>query len=437
MIDRRIFLKSAAVSSLLPAAYGVFHQSDAFTQTEKPTEKSALSPAIAALKNRKDEARPISPAERGERQQRARELMSDYKIDAVLMAGGTSLRYFTGIGWGNSERFSGFVLPRKGDAFCIAPAFEEERLREQMKLFPDGDRVRILIWQEDDDPYPLVARGLRDAGLATGTIGIEERTMFVYVDGVAKASPGFTLTSATPVTAGCRSIKSAHELALMTLANQVTLAAYEAAWKSIHDGATTHDLTDLIMRAYAQQGFPQGYASVQTGEFTALPHGSMQPQVIREGSVVMIDDGCVAEGYQADITRTLVLGKPTDRMKSVFEVVHKAQAAALAAARPGVECQSIDAAARKVIDDAGFGPGYAHFTHRAGHGIGMDMHEWPYLVKGNRQKITARMTFSDEPGIYLRGEFGVRLEDDMHITENGAELFTPQSPSLEDPFGQA
>jgi Xaa-Pro dipeptidase len=437
MIDRRIFLKSAAVSSLLPAAYGVFHQSDAFAQTEKPTEKSALSPAIAALKNRKDEARPISPAERGERQQRARELMSDYKIDAVLMAGGTSLRYFTGIGWGNSERFSGFVLPRKGDAFCIAPAFEEERLREQMKLFPDGDRVRILIWQEDDDPYPLVARGLRDAGLATGTIGIEERTMFVYVDGVAKASPGFTLTSATPVTAGCRSIKSAHELALMTLANQVTLAAYEAAWKSIHDGATTHDLTDLIMRAYAQQGFPQGYASVQTGEFTALPHGSMQPQVIREGSVVMIDDGCVAEGYQADITRTLVLGKPTDRMKSVFEVVHKAQAAALAAARPGVECQSIDAAARKVIDDAGFGPGYAHFTHRAGHGIGMDMHEWPYLVKGNRQKITARMTFSDEPGIYLRGEFGVRLEDDMHITENGAELFTPQSPSLEDPFGQA
>src|SRR5580704_7187298 len=323
MIDRRIFLKSAAVSSLLPAASGVFHKSDALAQTEKPTEKSALPPAIAALKNRQDEARPISPAERGERQQRARELMSDYKIDAVLMAGGTSLRYFTGIGWGNSERFSGFVLPRKGDAFCVAPAFEEERLREQMKLFPDGDRVRILTWQEDDDPYPLLARGLRDAGLATGTIGIEERTMFVYVDGVAKASPGFTLTSATPVTAGCRSIKSDHELALMTLANQVTLAAYEAAWKSIHDGATTHDLTDLIMRAYAQQGFPQGYASVQTGEFTALPHGSMQPQVIREGSVVMIDDGCVAEGYQADITRTLVLGKPTDRMKSVFEVVHK------------------------------------------------------------------------------------------------------------------
>jgi Xaa-Pro dipeptidase len=427
MIDRRMFLKSAAMSSLVAAGADTVVQS----------EKSALPPAIAALKSRKDEAKPISPAERGERQQRGRELMTDFSIDAVLMAGGTSLRYFTGIGWGNSERFCGFVLPRKGDAFCIAPAFEEERLREQMKLFPDGDRVRLLTWQEDDDPYPLLARGLRDAGLSTGVIGVEERTMFAYVDGVAKASPGYTLTSATPVTAGCRSFKSDHELALMKLANQVTLAAYEAAWKSIHDGMTTRDLRDLIIRAYAQQGFPQGDASVQTGEFTALPHGSIQPQVIREGAVVMIDDGCVAEGYQADITRTLVLGKPTDRMKSVFEVVHRAQSAALAAARPGVECQSVDAAARKVIDDAGFGPGYAHFTHRVGHGIGMDMHEWPYLVKGNGQKLTARMTFSDEPGIYLRGEFGVRLEDDMHITENGAELFTPQSPSLEDPFGQA
>ena len=432
-----MFLKSAAMSSLIPAAAGTLHSSDAFAQTARPTEKPALPSAIAALRSRKDEAHPISPAERGTRQQRARELMTDYRIDAILLAGGTSLRYFTGIGWGNSERFSALVLPRKGDAFCIAPAFEEERLREQMKLFPDGDRVRILTWQEDDDPYPLVATGLRDAGLSTGTIGIEERTMFVYVDGVAKANPGFTLTSATPVTAGCRSIKSDHELALMTLANQVTLAGYEAAWKSIHDGATTHDLTDLILRAYAQQGFPEGYASVQTGEFTASPHGSIQPQVIREGAIVMIDDGCLAEGYQADITRTLVLGKPTDKMKSVFDVVHKAQAAALAAARPGVECQSIDSAARKVIDDAGFGPGYAHFTHRVGHGIGMNMHEWPYLVKGNRQKLAARMTFSDEPGIYLRGEFGVRLEDDMHITESGARLFTPQSPSLEDPFGQS
>jgi Xaa-Pro dipeptidase len=437
MIDRRVFLKSAALSSLLTVAPDAFHQSDAFAQTENPAEKPTLPPAIADLKSRKEEAHPISPAERGARQQRARELMSDYKIDAVLMVGGTSLRYFTGIGWGNSERFSGFVLPRKGDAFCISPAFEEERLREQMKLFPDGDRVRILIWQEDEDPYPLLARGLRDAGFATGMIGIEERTSFVFVDGLAKASPAYTLTSATPVTAGCRSIKSEHELALMKLANEITLTAYEATWKSIHDGVTTHELRDLIMRAYAQQGFPQGEASVQTGEFTAQPHGSIQPQVIREGAIVMIDDGCLVEGYQADITRTLVLGKPTDKMKAVFEVVHKAQAMALGAARPGVDCQSIDAAARKVIDDAGFGPGYAHFTHRVGHGIGMDMHEWPYLVKGNRQKTAARMTFSDEPGIYLRGEFGVRLEDDMHITENGAELFTPQSPSLDDPFGQA
>src|SRR5271170_218149 len=242
MIDRRVFLKSAALSSLLTVAPDAFHQSDASAQTENPAEKPTLPPAIADLKSRKEEAHPISPAERGARQQRARELMSDYKLDAVLMAGGTSLRYFTGIGWGNSERFCVFVLPRKGDPFCVAPAFEEERLREQMKLFPDGDRVRILTWQEDEDPYPLVAQGLRDAGLAAGMIGVEERTSFVYVDGIAKASPGFILTSATPVTAGCRSIKSDHELALMKLANQVTLTAYEAAWKSTHDGTTTHEL---------------------------------------------------------------------------------------------------------------------------------------------------------------------------------------------------
>jgi Xaa-Pro dipeptidase len=170
--------------------------------------------------------------------------------------------------------------------------------------------------------------------------------------------------------------------------------------------------------------------------YSALPHGSIEPQTIREGSLVLIDDGCTVQGYQSDISRSFVIGKASDRQKQVFDVVHRAQAAALGAARPGVACERVDAAARKVIDEAGFGPGYAHFTHRVGHGIGMDGHEWPYLVKGNGQLLEAGMTFSDEPGIYLRGEFGVRLEDDMHITEDGAALFTPQSASLEEPFAR-
>jgi len=220
----------------------------------------------------------------------------------------------------------------------------------------------------------------------------------------------------------------------MRLACSVTIQAYEAAWKSIRDGMTTREFSDLISAAYQALGFP-GFASVQVGEYSALPHGSRQPQVIREGTIVLIDDGCTVEGYQSDISRTFVVGKPTDKMKQVFDIVHRAQSAAVATARPGLACEAVDAAARKVIEDAGYGPGYKYFTHRVGHGIGMDGHEWPYLVKGDQLPLAANMTFSDETGIYIRGEFGVRLEDDMHITDAGAELLTKQSPSLEQPFG--
>src|SRR6185312_4776573 len=183
----------------------------------------------------------------------------------------------------------------------------------------------------------------------------------------------------------------------------------------------------------------QGSASINVGEYSALPHGSAQPQVLREGTILLMDGGCKVQDYESDISRTVVLGNPnkiSDKMKKVFEIVHRAQSTALAAAKPGVQCQAVDSAARKVITDAGYGPDYKHFTHRLGHGIGMDGHEWPYLVRGNTLPLHPNMCFSDEPGIYIRGEFGVRLEDDMHITENGAELFTPQSPSLENPFGK-
>ena len=219
----------------------------------------------------------------------------------------------------------------------------------------------------------------------------------------------------------------------------MTLSAYEAVYRALRVGMTQNQVEELISAAYGKLGFP-GDASVEMDENTSFPHGSNAPQVIREGSIVMLDDGCIVEGYQSDITRTFVIGKPSstvgDKMKKVFDIVHRAQAAALGAARPGVECGAIDAAARKVVIDGGYGPDYKYFTHRLGHGLGMDMHEWPYLVRGNAAKLQANMTTSNEPGIYLRGEFGIRLEDDMHITENGAELFTPQSLSLDDPFGK-
>jgi Xaa-Pro dipeptidase len=226
----------------------------------------------------------------------------------------------------------------------------------------------------------------------------------------------------------------------MRLACEVTLTCYEAVFKALQPGMTQNQVSSLIDTAYGRLGFA-GFASVQVGEHTALPHGSITPQTIREGTIIMIDDGCTVEGYQSDITRTFVLGRATDKMKRVFDIVHQAQTAALKAARPGVALEAIDAAGRKVVVDAGYGPGYKYFSHRLGHGMGMDGHEWPYLVKNNMfgwekaLKLQPGMVFSDEPGIYIRGEFGVRLEDDMHITGDDAELFTPQSPSIEDPFG--
>jgi Xaa-Pro dipeptidase len=332
------------------------------------------------------------------------------------------------------------VLPAKGSAFYVCPAFEEDRAREQIAHAPDGEHSDVRTWQEDESPYRLLAQGLKDSGIATGKLGIEETVRFFFADGVAKAAPQLTLTSATAVTAGCRMIKSAREIALMRLAAQVTLSAYEAVYLALQDGMTQPQVENLIAAAYGKLGFP-GEASVEVDEYTAYPHGSTTPQVIHEGSIVMIDDGCTVEGYQSDITRTFVLGKVPgktgDKMNKVFDIVHRAQAAALATARPGVECGAIDTAARKVITDAGYGPDYKYFAHRLGHGMGMDGHEWPYLVRGNTTKLAANMTTSNEPGIYIRGEFGVRLEDDMHVTESGAELFTPQSPSLEDPFGKA
>jgi len=413
MHSRRSFLISA---SLAPAALA-----------------APAAPAIAQLKNRRAEAQPITVAERRARIERAQQLMAANKINAICLAGGTSLNYFSGVHWGNSERLFMMIIPARGNPFFVCPGFEEGRAREQISGGPAAD-AHVYTWQEDDSPYWLAAFGLKEAGLATGKIGIEEKTPFVFADSLGKAIPAATISSGTPVTAGCRMIKSPAEMALLRLASSVTIQAYAAAWKSLRDGMNAREFSDLIGSAYQALGFP-GFASVQVGEYSALPHGSRQPQIIREGSIILIDDGCTVEGYQSDISRTFTLGKPTDKMKQVFDIVHRAQAAAMAAARPGLPCEAVDAAARKVIEDAGYGPGYKYFTHRLGHGLGMDGHEWPYLVRGNTLPLSAHMTFSDEPGIYIRGEFGVRLEDDMHITESGAELLTAQSPSLDQPFG--
>jgi Xaa-Pro dipeptidase len=400
-----------------------------------PPDTNPLPPAIAKLKSMKDQAHPIRAEERRERQEKGRSLMRATGRDAILLMEGTSLNYFTSIRWWGGERMFAMVLPAKGDAFYVCPAFEEERAREQIANTFDDKQADVRIWQEDESPYERLAQALKDHGILTGRIGIEESVRFVFSEGVAKAAPQAQLLSATPVTAGCRMTKSRAELDLMRLASKVTLTAYRAVYQSLRDGMTQMEVGSLIAAAHDQLGFA-GDALVEVGEYSAFPHGSVQPQVVREGVPVLIDGGCRVEGYQSDITRMLLIGKPPEKVKKVFDIVQHAQNAALAAARPGSACGAVDAAARQVIIDAGYGPDYRYFTHRLGHGIGMDGHEWPYLVRGNTTKLAASMTFSDEPGIYIRGEFGVRLEDVMHITEEGAELFTPPSPSLEEPFGK-
>ena len=426
MLSRRRFVQTSSLA-LTGAACGVAKGDTT------PASSQGLPPSIAGLASMKDQATPISVDERKARIEKARRLMAANQIDALMLTGGTSMVYFTGMQWGLSERMTTVVIPAKGEAFIVTPKFEEERTLEQARTGPLGAGTQVLTWEEHERPGERVAQGLRAAGIASGTLGIEETVRFTFSDMVAKAAPAVRLTNGTPVTAGCRMVKDAHELDLMRLASRVTLKAYEAAWRALADGMTQTGFADLVSKAHRQLGF-EGGAGVQVGEYSALPHGSVQPQVIREGAILLIDGGCKVEGYSSDISRTFVLGKATDRMKSVFEIEHRAQAAALAAARPGVECQAVDAAARKVIEEGGFGPDYRYFTHRVGHGMGMDGHEWPYLVRGNTLKLEPGMTFSDEPGIYIPGEFGCRLEDDMVITEAGAELFTPQSESLETPF---
>jgi Xaa-Pro dipeptidase len=359
-------------------------------------------PAITALKPMLDGVQPITDAERAARIEKARRLMHENKLGAIYLENGTSVYYFTG----KRQVGQAWILAAKGEPLWLSA-----------------------------EPAQAAAR-LKDLGVATGRIGLEEQVRFATFDGLRKEAAAIECVSATPVTAGCRMIKSPAEIALMQRANDITIAAYKAALGSLREGMTERELSAWISAAYRALGVG-GFAMASFGKYTAFPHGSIEPQKLREGDMVLIDDGCAVEGYQSDITRTTVFGKPTERQTEVWNLERKAQDAALAAAKVGAACESVDAAARKVITDAGFGPGYKvpGLPHRTGHGIGLDGHEWTYLVKGNKTKLEPGMCFSDEPMIAIYGEFGIRLEDCMYITESGARMFTKQSPAIDQPFG--
>ena len=383
-----------------------------------PTPRRATPPAA-----------PITDEERRARIEKARRLMAENGIDAMVLEGGTSMFYYTGVRWGNSERTFAVVIPARGELAWVTPGFEEERARELIKFSTD-----VRAWQEDESPYRVIAGILRDRG-TTGRIGIEERLRFFIYDGLRQELPSSQFVSATPITAGGRMIKSAAEIALMQQANDITLKAIGTAFASLKDGMSTGDVGAIVASETRKAGGNADGALVTFGKYSAFPHGSVQPQKLRDGDVVLVDAGCTVEGYVSDITRTGVFGKPTQRQRDVWEVEKRAQDAAFAAAQVGATCESVDAAARKVITDAGFGPGYKvpGLPHRTGHGIGLDGHEWTNFVRGNITRLAPGMCFSDEPTIAIYGEFGIRLEDCLHMTEAGPKMFTPLSPSIEHP----
>jgi Xaa-Pro dipeptidase len=425
-LTRRGLLHSGAASVAVAAAAQVTRPF-----TSAASEQAALPPAFDTLKPLGDRVRPISAEEYQGRIADAQQLMAKAKrqFAAVYVTPGTSLSYYTGIRWGLSERIVALLIPRTGDPLLVCPAFEEGRLRELLH-WP----VEVRVWQEDESPYAVMAKWLSERNLRSGEIGVEETTRYVFYDGLRRAARTLAFVNGDSITQGCRGVKSDHELELMRLACAATFDVFRAVFASLREGMTQFDVAALVSRGFSRMGL-QGGALVLFGEWAALPHGTRQPQKLTEKQIVLIDGGCTVEGYESDVTRCSLLGKPSDKLRRTFDILRKSQDAALAAAVAGRLSGSVDDAARRVVTSAGFGPDYKFFAHRLGHGIGLDGHEWPYLVRGSKTVLMPGMTFSNEPGIYIRSDYGMRLEDDMVIAESGAaHLLTPGfSPSLENP----
>ena len=375
---------------------------------------------------------PISGSERQQRLLRARELMRAAGIGAVLVESGPSLDYYTGIQWWRSERLTGVVIPAEGDPIVVTPFFEQPSIAEMLQV-----PAEIRTWQEDDEPLKLVADFLKERKVAGLPVGFEETDRYFLLDRLKKQLPGTVIASANPVVRAQRMIKSPSELTLMQAANDIMLASLRYAGERTRVGMTPADIDAMIASAQDKLGGVYDPGLVLIGEASAYPHGSKKPHVVQRNDVVLLDCTCSVHGYQADITRTFVVGNPPAEVRKVFDQVHRGQQIAMAAAKVGVPAGSVDDAVRRTYESWGYGPGYKlpGTSHRTGHGIGMEVHEPVYLVHGETTPLAPGMCFSNEPGIYLPGKFGVRIEDCWHMTESGPKFFTQPPPSIDQPFG--
>jgi Xaa-Pro dipeptidase len=385
---------------------------------------------ISDLKPMTDGITPIGVAERRDRVEKARRLMAQNHIDAVYLDAGTSLFYFTGVDLWRSERMMAAILPARGDIVYISPAFEEARVREM--ITQDGD---VRVWEEHESPYELVAGALKDLSIAGGNVAMEESVRFFLFDGIRKAAPRAQFVSADPVTITCRAYKSPAEIALMQRAADITIEAYKMCVSLLHEGMSQTEFSANSVASFKALGV-QGGIGAEFGASSAFPHGSKVVERLKEGDVVLMDGSCRVDSYFSDISRAVVFGKPTQRQRDVWNVEKEAQAAAFRAAQVGAPCEAVDAAARKVITAAGFGPGYKvpGLPHRTGHGLGLDIHEWYNMVQGEKTPLAPGMCFTDEPMIAIYGEMGIRLEDCIYITEDGPRFFTQPSLSIDQPF---
>jgi Xaa-Pro dipeptidase len=377
---------------------------------------------------------PISAAERMQRLRRAQELMRASGIGSVLVESGPSLDYYTGVQWWRSERLTAVVIPAEGDPIIVTPFFERPSVQE-MLLVP----AEIRTWQEDEEPLKLVADFLRERKVASLPVGFEETDRFWIEDRLKRQLPAVPIVSANPVVRAQRMIKSPTELALMQAANDIMLASLRYAGERTKVGMTPADIDAMIAAAQKKLGGAYDGGLVLIGEASAYPHGSKKPHVVQRGDIVLLDCTCSVHGYQADISRTYVVGDPSPEQRKLWDQVHRGQQIAIAAAKVGVPAGSVDDAVRQVYESWGYGPRYKlpGLSHRTGHGIGMEVHEPIYLVHGEATPLAPGMCFSDEPGLYIPGKFGVRLEECWHMTETGPKFFTQPPPSIDQPFGEA